>query len=262
MENPIGLFDSGVGGLTVLTSIQKALPKENIIYIGDNAHCPYGDKTKQQLLLYTKEICDYFVSRNVKMIVLACNTTSANVLKELQQIYPDTPIIGVVYSTVNDFLSTRKKHVLVIATHATVQSHQYRQLIHKCDPTVQVYELETPKLVPLIESGLYKTGIGNVLNDYLQDYKDKVDCLILGCTHYPIILSQIQDVFVGKEYISSSCAVCHDTKKYLEKHNLLNHQCRKYVEIYTTGCVEEFYSSSKDFFDYQNLNVKHLSLNK
>ena len=105
MNKPIGVFDSGVGGLTVLESIKKQLPNENIIYIGDNAHCPYGDKTKEQLLSYTKKICQYFISRDVKMIVLACNTTSANVLSELQILFPQVPIVGVIHSTVHDVLN-------------------------------------------------------------------------------------------------------------------------------------------------------------
>ena len=97
MDNPIGVFDSGVGGLTVLDYMLHQFPQENMIYIGDNAHCPYGDKTKAQLLEYTKRICDYFVSQNVKMIILACNTTSANVLEELQDLYKGIPIVGVIH---------------------------------------------------------------------------------------------------------------------------------------------------------------------
>lgn len=260
MEKPIGLFDSGVGGLSVLTSLQEELPNENIIYIGDNCHCPYGDKTKEQLLSYTKEICQYFISQDVKMIVLACNTTSANVLSELQTMYPQVPIVGVIHSTVHDFLSYHQKRVLVIATHATIQSHKYKELIAHYESDIMTYELETPQLVPLIESGKYKEGIQDVLHDYLDEYMDKVDSLILGCTHYPIVLEQIKEVFPYKTYISSSLAICQEVASYLKVHQLLNLNKRSYIHIYTTGNKEEFLYSSEGFFDYQNLEVEHLEL--
>lgn len=260
MEKPIGLFDSGVGGLSVLAELQKVLPNENIIYIGDNCHCPYGDKTKEQLLEYTKVICDYFVKQDVKMIVLACNTTSANVLTELQTMYPQVPIVGVIHSTVHDFLSRHKKSVLVIATHATITSHKYKETILGYDETIQVYELETPKLVPLIESGTYKKGIQDVLKDYLLEYDDKVDSLILGCTHYPIVLNQISEVFENKEYISSSHAICLEVSSYLKNHDLYNKNQKQFTKIYTTGHVDEFRYSSEDFFDYEGLTVEYLSL--
>ena len=263
MNRPIGLFDSGVGGLTVLSFMKELLPNENIIYIGDNAHCPYGDKSKQQLLEYTKRICDYFVQRNVKMIVLACNTTSANVLDELQNMYKPLKIIGVIRSTVDDFLLHRCQSVLVMATHATVQSHQYRYFIHNHNQRIVVYEKETPRLVPLIESGEYKEGIVSVLQEDLSYYIDKVDAVILGCTHYPIIKQQIKKVMGQKVYVSSSEAICYDVKKYLAEHALLNTSSNlRSIEIYTTGSCWEFFLSSKTFFDYNGLEVKFLKIDE
>ncbi|WP_028043677.1 glutamate racemase [Candidatus Stoquefichus massiliensis] len=259
MDKPIGIFDSGVGGLTVLDHLKMILPHENMIYIGDNIHCPYGEKTKEQLLKYTREICDFFISQNVKMIVLACNTTSANVLNELQQFYPQIPIVGVINSTVHDFLSRHLKRVLVIATHATIQSHKYKEIIHHYDQSIQVYELATPKLVPLVESGQYKEGIEDILKDYLKPYIHQVDSLILGCTHYPIILDQMKNVFYDKDYISSSEAICEEVSSYLLVHHL---HCQSEqmgsIQIYTTGNPQEFRYSSEGFFDYQNLEIQYL----
>ena len=263
MVKPIGIFDSGVGGLTVLTHLKNELPHEDMIYIGDNLHCPYGDKTKEQLLSYTKEICDFFISKNVKMIVLACNTTSANVLDELQALYPQVPIVGVIHSTVHDFLSQHQRSVLVIATQATIQSHKYQETIHHYDSSIQVYELATPQLVPLIESGEYKKGIADVISNYLPSYQDKVDSLILGCTHYPIILNQVKEVFSDKVYISSSASISHEVSSYLRVHDLLNlKESQGIVQIYTTGEPKEFCYSSEGFFDYQGLQVQHLSFEK
>ena len=178
MNNPIGIFDSGVGGLTVLDYMRQQFPHENMIYIGDNAHCPYGDKTKSQLLEYTRQICDYFAKQHVKMIVLACNTTSANVLDELQKLYPHIPIVGVIHSTVHEFLARHHQRVLVIATSATIQSHKYRQMLLQYNPELTVYELATPRLVPVIESGEYKYGIqeGEIVTltpAAVVDYLDK-----------------------------------------------------------------------------------------
>lgn len=261
MDKPIGIFDSGVGGLTVLESLKKQLPNEKLIYIGDNKNCPYGDKTKEQLLMYTKEICEYFITQDVKMIVLACNTTSANVLNELQALYPQIPIVGVIHSTVHDFLAKEKRAVLIIATHATIQSHKYEQLIHEYDQNIMTYELETPLLVPLIENGEYKKGIYDVLNDYLLKYKEQIDSMILGCTHYPIILKQIENVLGEKEYISSSAAICHEVYSYLKVHHMFRNQTEKpFIKIYTTGNIDDFVYSSEDFFDYEGLEVKHLEL--
>lgn len=261
MNRPIGIFDSGVGGLTVLEFLRNTLPNENLIYIGDNLHCPYGDKTKEQLLSYTKDICQYFISRNVKMIVLACNTTSANVLNELQNLYPQIPIVGVIHSTVHDFLNQKAKKVLVIATHATIASHKYQKKIHEYDQNIEVYELETPLLVPLVESGKYKQGIQKSLEDYLLPYKDKVDSLILGCTHYPILLDQIQAIMGDITYVSSSAAICHEVASYLKVHHILNTENKnRIIDMYTTGNIDEFITSSQDFFDYQGLKVQYLKL--
>jgi len=260
MDRPIGVFDSGVGGLTVLASFQKELPNENLIYIGDNLHCPYGDKTKEQLFEYTCAICEYFISRNVKMIVLACNTTSANVLDELREKYKQVRIVGVISSTVHDFLKTEKQNVLVIATKGTIASHKYKETIYHYDQQITTYELATPLIVPLVESGEYKKGINDTLTTYLSPYKGKIDSIILGCTHYPVVMDQIQKVLGDITYISSSAAIYNEVHSYLILHQLENKNPRSYIEIYTTGHVDEFKYSSEGFFDYHHLEVQFLKL--
>lgn len=261
MKRPIGIFDSGVGGLTVLDSLRKQLPHENLIYIGDNAHIPYGDKTKEQLLKYTKKICQYFIGQNVKMIVLACNTTSANVLDELQSLFPQVRIVGVVHSTVHEFLKRNDQHVLVIATKATIESHKYKQMIQEYNEQILVDELATPLLVPAIESGKYKEGIHDILNDYLLPYRDNIDSIILGCTHYPIVVKQIESILGSKDYISSSHSIYQEVASYLKLHDLSNQSNeQRYIRIYTTGNIDEFLYSSSDFFDYKDLKVEFLKL--
>lgn len=259
-ENPIGLFDSGVGGLTVVNSIKSNLPHENIVYVGDNYNCPYGNKTKEQLFTYASRIIEYFISRNVKMIVLACNTTSANILDKLQETYPDVKIIGVIDATVDDFINRRVDNTLIIATKATIDSNKYRDTIKDKNPNVISYSLATPKLVPLVESGMYKEGIYDTLHEYLDPYKGVVKSIILGCTHYPILKEQIKRVLPNIEYVSSSDAICKDVITYLEDNELLNIKPNPTIEIYTTGEKEEFIYSSSGFFDYTNIDVQHIDL--
>lgn len=258
MERAIGVFDSGVGGLTVLNSIKSLLPNENIIYIGDNYHCPYGDKTPAQLFKYASGIVEYFIKQNVKLIVLACNTTSSTVLERLQMTYPEVMIIGVIDATVNDFINRKVANTLIIATVATIKSNKYPETIKQIDSKIETFSLATPKLVPLVESGKYKEGIYDVLHEYLDDYKEKVQSNILGCTHYPILKEQIENVLPNIEYVSSSEAISKSVKDILSKKKLLNLNKNNYIKIYTTGDVDEFIYSSSGFFDYTNLKVEHL----
>ena len=258
MERAIGVFDSGVGGLTVLNSIKSLLPNENIIYIGDNYHCPYGDKTPAQLFKYASGIVEYFIKQNVKLIVLACNTTSSTVLERLQMTYPEVMIIGVIDATVNDFINRKVANTLIIATVATIKSNKYPETIKQIDSKIETFSLATPKLVPLVESGKYKEGIYDVLHEYLDDYKEKVQSIILGCTHYPILKEQIENVLPNIEYVSSSEAISKSVKDILSKKKLLNLNKNNYIKIFTTGDVDEFIYSSSGFFDYTNLKVEHL----
>lgn len=260
MERAIGVFDSGVGGLTVLNSIRSLLPNENIIYIGDNYHCPYGDKTNEQLFKYASSIIKYFISQNVKLIVLACNTTSATVLEQLQKEFKEVEIIGVIKATVEDFISREVENTLVIATAATINSNKYQATIDSYQKNIETYSLATPKLVPLVESGMYKEGIYEVLHEYLDPFAGKVKSIILGCTHYPILKEQIKRILPNIEYISSSDAISKNVQILLAKKGLLNNRPNKFIKIYTTGEVDEFKYSSSGFFDYTGLKVEHITI--
>lgn len=259
MKTTIGIFDSGVGGLTVLQEMEKALPHTNLVYVGDNKNCPYGDKTKEALYHCASKVVEYFIRKNIHMIVLACNTTSANILDDLRVNYPDVNFIGVIDSTVQSFLKKNKKEVLVVATKATVKSNKYEQTIHLYNKHIKVHSLATKKLVPLIESGEYKQGIQSVLSDYLKDYH-LIDSIILGCTHYPIIMSQFKQVLGDIEYISSSEAVSKEVLSYLLEHHSIDQNEEGCVEIYTTGNAQEFIFASSSFYNYQQKIVKHIEV--
>ncbi|MDD3026789.1 MAG: glutamate racemase [Erysipelotrichaceae bacterium] len=259
MKRAIGVFDSGVGGLTVVNTLRNILENEDIIYIGDNHHSPYGNKTVAQLYRYASTIIEYLIAREVKMIILACNTTSANVLEQLQNDYPDVLMIGVIDATVNDFMSRNLKSTLIIATQATVNSLKYSGKIRGFDPDIVVHEKATPELVPLVESGKYKSGIEEELHGYLDEYHGEVESIILGCTHYPILVDQILKVMPGIRCISSSQAIGYEVHDYLKDNNLLNDQGGE-IEVCTTGDVGEFLRSSQGFFDYGPIEVKYLKI--
>ena len=165
MERAIGVFDSGVGGLTVLNSIKSLLPNENIIYIGDNYHCPYGDKTPAQLFKYASGIVEYFIKQNVKLIVLACNTTSSTVLERLQMTYPEVMIIGVIDATVNDFINRKVANTLIIATVATIKSNKYPETIKQIDYPILKEQIEN--VLPNIEYVSSSEAISKSVKDIL-----------------------------------------------------------------------------------------------
>jgi|LSQX01.3.fsa_nt_gb glutamate racemase len=257
MKNkPIGIFDSGIGGLTVLQNLIEELPNEKYIYIGDNKHCPYGDKAKEQLYSYACSIIDYFILCDVKLIVIACNTISSNILPLLINKYPDIKIIGIVESTVNLLMKNNVKKVLVIATSATIESHAYKKQIKKVS-NIKVEELKTPSLVPLIEDGSIIEAT-RAFKNYLNEVSNDFDSLLLGCTHYVIIYDIINSLLEPKIVISSSAGAVNDTKEYLDKFDLFGNE--KKIQIYTTGDVLKFVSSSQQFFNYNDIVVKHLNL--
>lgn len=193
---PIGVFDSGVGGLTVAREIMRNLPMEKIIYFGDTARVPYGSKSRDTVIRYSRQIVRFLREQQVKAIVVACNTASALALSTLEK-ESDIPIIGVVKPGARVAIeTTKKKRVGVIATEATINSHLYRELIRQMDPEITVVGRPCPLFVPLVEEGwLHDSVTETVARRYLKDLQDQdIDTLILGCTHYPLLRSLIGEI--------------------------------------------------------------------
>ena len=227
MKNKIGIFDSGVGGLTVLKSLSDKYKCIDYIYIGDNKYCPYGDKTKEELLNYAKRIVNYFIEKGISIIVIACNTSCSQTLDELKQIYKNITFIGVIDSTIDIFLKSKKNNVLVIGTSATINSNIYEIKIKEKNNNIKVTNLATPKLVPLIEN---MEMTKKVLNEYLKPYNN-IDSIILACTHYKLIEKEIDK---NIKVINSSDSIVNTIKNYIIESTTGS------VKIYTTGNIIKF----------------------
>ncbi|MCK5392848.1 MAG: glutamate racemase [Candidatus Omnitrophica bacterium] len=220
----IGVFDSGVGGLTVLKEIEKLLPNENIIYFGDTARVPYGNKSKSTIVQFSTENILFLLKEKVKMVVVACNTSSSLALGYLKDIFK-IPIIGVIEAGVNKALTVSlNRRVGVIGTKSTIDSKSYQNLIKSKDKKTVVFGKSCPLFVPLVEEGLLKgTLVNETISLYLSRFiKDKVDTVILGCTHYPLLKNPISDYLKNVNIIDSAKEVAIHTKGVLAENDLLN----------------------------------------
>ena len=194
--SPIGIFDSGIGGLTVLKEISTIMPNEDIVYFGDTARLPYGSKSEKTIIKFSVENTIFLNSKNVKLIVIACNTSSAVSLDYLRN-FIKLPVIGVVEcGALAAVQKTRKKRVGVIGTKATIKSCAYSKAIKRLNSEIEVYEVSTPLLVHLVEENWIERDITKaILMEYLSSLIDlDIDTLVLGCTHYPLLAKQIKEI--------------------------------------------------------------------
>lgn len=238
MENksllPIGVFDSGVGGLTVLNALQQALPQEIFLYLGDMARLPYGTKSPETVIRYARQAAQLLINRGVKCIIVACNTVSALALTTLQQEFPGLPIIGVIEPGAKAAcLASVNKHIAVIATEATIRAQSYQKAINKICPEAIVTAQGCSLFVSLAEEG-WLTGLVTkaVAERYLEGLFKKEslntpDCLVLGCTHFPVLISVIQET-VGKGVcvVDSAKTTADLVVKMLQDYKLTNNQDR------------------------------------
>lgn len=252
-NQPIGIFDSGVGGLTVAKEIKRLLPQEDLIYFGDTKHLPYGEKSKDAIIGYSIKITQFLLEKNCKAIVIACNSATANALKEVLELVNDRiPVIDVINPVAEKVAYELHNNVGVIATKATVNSSLYRKSIRKHNRFIKVDELATPLLVPAIEEGLKNHAITHsIIYHYLSNKKLKnIETLILGCTHYPLLLDEIKHFYGNRvRVIDSPNIVAAELKIVLEKNSLLNknNPAPKY-HFYLSDITKNFEKISKKFF--------------
>jgi glutamate racemase len=226
--SPIGIFDSGIGGLSVAKAIIEYLPKENIVYYGDTAHLPYGDKSKELIKSYSLAITDFLLQvKHCKCIVIACNTASAAAYEYLRDTHKGSiPIFNVIDPIIESVVSDNEIYkVGIIATKTTINSGVYQEKLSRRKPELQYTALATPLLAPMIEEGFYNNNISEtVIHNYLcQPELKNIDALILGCTHYVMIKEEINNYFEGKvKLFDSTDIVAKKLKTILQKENLLN----------------------------------------
>jgi len=253
-EQSIGIFDSGVGGLTVATAIKQILPNEEMIYFGDTAHLPYGDKSAETIINYSKHIADFLLEKNVKVVLVACNTASAvayNYLKEYlgNKVLVVNVIDPVVEYIGNHYSSTK---IGVIGTKGTINSGMYEKKIMDKNKGNEVASLATPLFVPMIEEGFVYDDISNaIIRSYLSNKELKgIQSLILGCTHYPIIKNQIRKFFDFKiDVVDSSTIVAQYLKSKLKEMKLLNVEKNPEHTFYISDYTEYFEAIGRMFFE-------------
>ncbi len=260
MDRPIGIIDSGVGGLTVAKEIMRQLPKEEIIYLGDTARCPYGPRPKLEVRQFTWELTNYLLSYDIKMLVIACNTATAFVLDEIQQELT-IPVVGVVNPGARTALKmTKNKQVGVIGTVGTINSGAYETALKAINSYVHVESLACPSFVPLVESGEYEgERAENIVADSLFTLKEKeIDTLILGCTHYPLLRHTIQAYLGNKiNLICSGDETAREVSTILAYSGLLHKEARERKHLFlTTGEKEIFQKIASNLFEQPVNNVK------
>lgn len=265
MKNkPIGIFDSGVGGLTVAAEIIKKLPNENLIYFGDTARFPYGTKTAAQLIEYTLEIGNFFQSQNVKLVVIACNSASAAALEQAQEKL-DIPVVGVVEPGARAaVLASVNRHIGIIGTQATIDSGAYRKAIHLFDAGAQVTSAACPTFAAFVENGNVEGDhIEDIAKKYLTPLKEQhVDTLILGCTHYPLLNDIIQKTMGAKvKLINSAKETAAEVAEILERKNQLREDIHAKYRFISTGDSSKFTKLGSRFLGHEIKSVETIKLN-
>lgn len=270
MENkktaPIGVFDSGVGGLTVAREISRQLPEENIVYFGDTARVPYGSKSQNTIIRFSEQIIRFLKTKNVKAIVIACNTASALALDAVKDEF-DIPILGVVIPGARAAVeATQNGKVGIVGTEATVQSGMYTKVIQAMNPKISVIEKACPLFVPLVEEGFKEHVVTQeIIEYYLESMKNTdIDAMILGCTHYPLLRSKIRNYLGEKiQIVNPAYETAMDLKRLLEEMGMANDgksgQHSTY-SFYVSDAAEKFrrFANTVMPFDVPTTNVVNI----
>ncbi len=261
---PIGIFDSGIGGLTVANAIHKLLPSESLIYYGDTAHFPYGDKSPEAISKYSEGVAKFLISKNCKAIVIACNTASSLGFETVKKLVGDSILVINVIDPVIELIENLNhiNRVGVIATKGTIKSKVYDTKLLKIDREIQVQTLATPLLAPMIEEGFFNNNISKtIIHSYLSRPKlKKIDAIILACTHYPLIKPEIAAYYKAKiEIIDNALVTAEYIKIKLKELDLLSDSKNPKLQFYVSDFTTSFQNSTKVFFeDKVHLELKNI----
>ncbi len=240
-NKPIGILDSGVGGLTVLSSIVKELPDETCIYIGDSKNTPYGKKSEEEIYELSKRMVEFLLKKEIKLLVIACNTITVSCLDRLRTDYPNLPIVGTVPVIKTAAAVSKSKRIGILSTTRTAQSDYQKHLIEEFAHDCVVVNHSTDALVPLLEQGkVHSAEMTAVLREVLKPFTNEhIDALALGCTHFPFLESQIQQV-LGPDVLllDSGGAIARQVKRVLEHNETLSKDKNGEISIYTTGNMQ------------------------
>jgi glutamate racemase len=252
-EKPIGIFDSGIGGLTVARAVKDLLPKESIIYFGDTAHLPYGDKSAAAIQSYTVKICDLLIKQQCKVILIACNSASSAAYQLAKEYVGSKAKVINVIDPVIAYLGEKfeNKTIGLIGTKRTVRSNVYQKKLDKLNKNIQLRSLATPLLAPMIEEGYFDNTISeNIIQNYISDPTlQGIEALVLGCTHYPLIKNQINNFYHGTvEVIDSSHIVASHLKTYLDKNNLHRESDNSFNKFFVSDYTHSFAEATRIFF--------------
>ncbi|MGH3018986.1 MAG: glutamate racemase [Gaiellaceae bacterium] len=260
---PIGIFDSGAGGLTVLHECLVTMPHENFLYLGDGARCPYGPRPAGEIRRFAHEIASYLEQSGVKLIVAACNAATSAALPQLQEALA-VPIVGVLVPEAHAAVqATRNRRIGLLATEATVASGRYEEVVHALDAGVQVVPVACPRLVPLIEDGIVGAELDAAVREYAAPLREAgVDTVILGCTHYPMIRRVFDRVFGrGTTLVFSADETAREVAETLERKGVENDRGRAgSTRFLTTGAPEEFRELGERFLQLPISHVEQVSV--
>jgi glutamate racemase len=271
-QGPIGVFDSGYGGLTVLSELQKALPQHDFLYLGDNARSPYGNRSFDVVYEYTLEAVKELFSRGCSLVILACNTASAKALRSIQQndlpkIDPEKRVLGVIRPSaevISDL--TKTNHVGIVATQGTIQSNSYKIELEKYAPSVHITQKACPIWVPLIENNLHDSLPGKMFIkqdiELLLAENEKIDTIVLACTHYPLVKNYLEELLPDSiQVIAQGAIVAEKLVDYLNRHPEMNLKCSKNGRTdYLTTENETIFNEKAGIFMQKQVAAIHIKL--
>jgi len=235
MNNPIGIIDSGVGGLSIASVLAKKLPQESIIYFADSANCPYGEKSQEQICKLSKRMVDYLMKKNIKLLVIACNTITVLAIDGLRKDFPGLPVVGIVPVIKTAAERTRNGRIGIFSTKATAKSQYQRDLINRFARDCEVISIGSSSLVSLIESCSFDR-INKILAEELEVLKNVgIDTLVLGCSHFSLIKGNIQKILPNVLILDSAGAVTRQVKKILKANEILSEFNNSVYNFLTTG---------------------------
>ena len=264
MDNrPIGILDSGLGGLTSVWELHKRLPEERVIFYGDTARTPYGSKSPETIIRFANQLVDRLIACNTKMIIIACNTITAWALDELREKYPAVPILGVIGPTVKKVASDGCDKVGVIATKGTISSDMYGKSLRELRPGIEVVSRACPAIVPLIEEGLADTDIMELtIKHYMDDFVEDggFDNLILGCTHYPLVSGQIRKLYPNLRLYSSSAEVVSRAEEVMKARDMMASGSEFTDRYYASDLSENFINMTDSLFEGTDFKIHLLKL--